>query len=409
MGQIIHLGGGEIADTPKKKPSSGTTRALVLGGGGIAGASFEVGALLALNDVLSGFKANDFDIFVGTSAGAFLCSFLANGISPEDFARSQMNLYVDDVPSIRPREILKPVKHRSLKLMTAWAEGVKHTATQVLRTRNRTSAVDLFFSLAEDLRSSLYTTQGLQAYLRRLFAYPERTDDFRELSKKLFITATDLDTAERIIFGADEMPVASISQAVAASAAIPIIYEPVRINGREYLDGGLRSPTNLDVALANGADFVVLINPLIPYLHDSRYLLRSFDSEIRHVSEGGLGRLVAQVFRILARSQLEKELELVKTNYPHVDVLVIEPRRDDEHYFVFNLMDYDAREQLARDAFEQVAVDLVTHFPAIKKLLGRAGIGVSKSELLRQLQHVLAGGTATALVDMPREDTAWGM
>lgn len=403
MARIVHIGGGEIADAPKRRSKGKGKRALVLGGGGVAGASFEVGALLALNDVLSGFKANDFDIFVGTSAGAFLCSFLANGITPEDFARSQISKPPPHLPSIRPHEILKPVRGRALKGAAAWAGGIRGTARQLAKSRSHTSLVDIFFSLADDLKSSLYTTAGMQSYLRRLFAMEGRTDRFEELTKQLFITATDLDTAERVVFGSDEMPTASISEAVAASAAIPIIYEPVKINGREYLDGGLRSPTNLDVALANGATFIVLINPLVPYLHDTRYLLRGFDSPIRHVSEGGLGRLVAQVFRIMARSQLEKEVELLTANYPEVDILIIEPPRNDEHLFVFNLMDYDAREQLAKDAFEQVAVDLVVHFPEIKRLFAGTGIAVSKKGLLKQLEYVLAGGTAQTLIEV-RDD-----
>ncbi|MCA1839567.1 MAG: patatin-like phospholipase family protein [Actinomycetota bacterium] len=406
MGLIVHIGGGHVPDAPRRKLKEAGKRALVLGGGGIAGASFEVGALLALNDVLSGFKANDFDVFVGTSAGAFLCACLVNGITPEDFARSQISRPPPHVPSITRREILRPVPQRIWRGAKAWAEGLKGTAKQVARAGQYPSVVDVFFSLADDLKSSLYTTEGIHDYLRRLFAMQDRTDDFAELDKELFITATDLDTAERIIFGAPDMPTAPISHAVAASAAVPIIYEPVKIGGREYLDGGLRSATNLDIALANGADFVVLVNPLVPYLHDRRYLLRAFDSPIRHVSEGGLGRLVAQVFRIMAHAQLEKELDLLTTKYPNVDVLVIEPRADDEHLFVFNLMDYSAREQLAKDAFEQVAVELVTDFPDVKRLFAKTGIGVSKKEVLAQLEHVLAGGTASALVEPQTEETA---
>lgn len=400
MGHIVHIGGGDIPDAPsKRRVRPHGKRALVLGGGGIAGGAFETGALLALNDVLSGFKANDFDIFVGTSAGAFLSACLVNGITPEDFARSQLGAAPPTVPRIKRSQILKPVRRRMMRGAAAWAGGIRGTARQVARTRAHTSLVDMFFSMADDLKSSLYTTEGIQSYLKELFSMPGRTDDFGELDKKLFLTATDLDTAERIVFGMSGMPEASISQAVAASAAIPVIYEPVRINGREYLDGGLRSATNLDIALSNGASFVVLVNPLIPYLHDPRYLLRGFDSPIHHVSEGGLGRLVAQVFRIMARSHLEKELELLTAQYPDVDVLVIEPRRDDNHLFMFNLMDYQAREELAKDAFEQVAVDLVTHFPEIKRLFSRTGVSLSRQKLLDQLQHVLSGGTAMSLIE----------
>lgn len=149
---------------------------------------------------------------------------------------------------------------------------------------------------------------------------------------------------------------------------------------------------------------MVVINPLIPYLHDPRYLLRGFETPIRHLSEGGLGRLVAQVFRIMARSQLDKELELTKARYPDVNVLVVEPRREAEHLFVFNLMDYSAREQMAKDAFEQVAVDLVTRLPALKRFCSKAGIGVSKGRVLRQLKSVLSGGTVRDLLH--QEETA---
>jgi predicted acylesterase/phospholipase RssA len=430
MSHLVHIGGGGFEDILEhrtkiklNRPNGGpdsvrqgvrsprdkhAKRALVLGGGGIAGAAFEVGALLALNDVLSGFKATDFDIYVGTSAGSFLCACLVNGITPEDFARSQIGREPPNLPSINPGEILKPVHGRLSRGVAAWAGGIRSTARQVARNPRHLSLVDVFFSLASDLSSSLYTTEGLQQYLQMIFSMSGRTNRFDKLDKELYVVGTDLDTAERTVFGEEEMPAASISQAVAASAAIPVIYEPVKIKGREYIDGGLRSPTNLDIALAHGAGFVVMVNPLVPYLHDPRYLLRAFDSDVRHVSDGGLGRLAAQVFRIMAHTQVEKELELMRLKYPETEILVVEPRRDDEHLFVFNLMDYSVRDQIAKDAFEHVAVELVTHFPEIQKLFNRCGIEVSKKGLVEQLKRVLSGGTAAALVDqqMKTEETA---
>ena len=402
MGQIMHLGDGRanVARTRvlKVKSNAHPKRALVLGGGGIAGASFEIGALLALNDVFKDFTASDFDIYVGTSAGAFLCACLANGITPEDFARSQIGVPPDHVPRIRRKEILKPISHRAVRGATAWAKGLSHTTRQVARSGLSTSMIDVFFSIAGDMGSSMYTTDGVSSYLAKLFDFGGRSDEFSELKKQLFVTATDIDTGERVVFGAEGMRQAKISEAAAASAAIPVIYEPVRIGNREYLDGGLTSPTNIDIALDQGADFVVVINPLIPYLHDPSYLLRGFETPIRHLSEGGMGRLIAQVFRIMARSQLDKELELIRAR-TNANVLVVEPRRDAEHLFVFNLMDYGAREQMAKDAFEQVAVDLVTHLPALRRFCSKAGIGLSKGRVLQQLKSVVSGGTVRDLLN----------
>jgi NTE family protein len=407
MGHIVQCGGGSPADVPRRKVATNGKRALVLGGGGIAGASFEIGALLALNDALVDFKVTDFDIYVGTSAGSFISACLVNGVTPEAFARSQLGTGPSDLPGITRRQIMQPVQRRITKGGAGLAAALRKTALRMARNGMNTSLVDTFFTMTEGMASwRLYTTRGLEQYLRTLFSRRGRTNRFERLKKQLFITATDLDTAERIVFGDSEMPTATISQAVAASAAIPIIYEPVRIRGREYLDGGLRSATNVDIAVAHGARFIVLVNPLVPYLHDARYLLRENNLTIHHVSDGGLGRLIAQVFRIMAQSQLDKELELIRLNHPDVDVLVLQPRRDDDHLFIYNLMDYGARTQVARDAFEQVAVDLVTHFPAIRRLLKGVGIEVSKQVLLEQLEHVLAGGTAEAFLESTTEETA---
>lgn len=397
MGQTIHLGSTPPAEPIEPPEQTDGKRALVLGGGGVAGAAFHIGSLLALNDAFGDFSVNDFDIIVGTSAGAFVGSLLANGVTPETLARSQLGDSTE-IPPVKRAEILRKVRGRIPRGLLSSAGAVRSTLRQVTRSRLDTSLVDTFFSVTEGLASwRLYSTKGIESYLSQVLSMEGHTNSFSELHKQLFVIATDLDTAERTVFGEDHRSEASISQAVSASAAIPIIYEPVRIKGREYLDGGLRSATNLDVAVAHGASFVVLVNPLVPYLHDARYLLKGFDSPVLHVSDGGLGRLVAQVFRIMAHAQLEKEIDLVTARYPEVDILVIEPHRDDEHLFVFNLMDWGARVQMARDAFEQVAVDLVTHFPDVQKLFEVAGIDMDKEGLVDQLRQVLGDGTAEAL------------
>ena len=80
--------------------------------------------------------------------------------------------------------------------------------------------------------------------------------------------ATDLDTCERIVFGAEGWDDVPISTAVRASTALPMVYKPVEIKDRELVDGGIVSTTNVDIAVEAGAKFVVVINPLVPYVND---------------------------------------------------------------------------------------------------------------------------------------------
>ena len=104
---------------------------------------------------------------------------------------------------------------------------------------------------------------------------------------ELYLAATDLDTCERIVLGADGWDDVPISAAVRASSALPMVYEPHVVKGRDLVDGGIVSTTNLDIAVEAGARLIVVVNPLVPFVNE---LLAgpSCGSRARRVTGDGL-------------------------------------------------------------------------------------------------------------------------
>ena len=178
-----------------------------------------------------------------------------------------------------------------------------------------------------------------------MLADPDRSDDFRLLERELYLTATDLDTAERVILGKGEWADVPISTAVAASAALPMVYEPVELRGRQFIDGGIRSTTNVDIAVEQGAKFIVVVNPLVPFINDfgkqiPTDLRRPGAARLRH----GLRRdrqpgLPASCPTTASTAPSRTG----RSKYPGVDIILIEPEPDDELMFGTSIMDYSAR------------------------------------------------------------------
>jgi predicted acylesterase/phospholipase RssA len=392
MGTVIYLSEGRpsrASDHPI--PSDYGRTALVLGGGGITGAAYHLGVLNAMNAMSDRATVNDFDIFVGTSAGAVVASCLANGITPEQLIRAQLGRG-GGIPEIGPDDILRPERRGILKSAVRWPLSVLGAMRRYAAHPFSTSVIDGFGALAEGLPPGMYTTDGTEEWMRKVFESGGRSNHFHETKRQLLITATDLDSASRVVFGRASTNPIPISEAAAASTAIPLLYSPRRIGERIYLDGGLRSTTNIDVAIAHGAKLVVCINPLVPYVHTSGDLLPTATGlAARDISEKGFPHIAAQTFRIMAAAQVEKEIELISHAHPDVDIVLVEPRRDDPHLFIFNLMDYASREGVMRHAFESVAVDLVTHFPDYRKVGNRHGIKLNRNKLIEQLQEVISG------------------
>ena len=119
--------------------------------------------------------------------------------------------------------------------------------------------------LSKAIPTGLFDNHGVDRILTQFFSRPGRSNDFRQLAGRLFVVATELNTGHAVAFGSPGLDDVPISAAVQASAALPGLFPPSLINGRYYVDGALIKTLHASVALQEGADLVLCINPLVPF------------------------------------------------------------------------------------------------------------------------------------------------
>jgi hypothetical protein len=261
------------------------------------------------------------------------------------------------------------------------------------------SAIDIGVGLAEALPTGLYSGDGLADYVEEALADGGRVNDFRLLETELYLTATDLDTCERIVFGEDEWSDVPISKAVQCSTTLPIVYKPVDLKGRQLVDGGIRSTTNVDIAVEKGAKFIVVVNPLVPYVNDFETTIPTVTGRrVRRVSDMGLPAIANQTFRLIAHQRLHQAVEQWQERYPGVDIILLEPDANDDLMFGTPIMDYSRRLQIARHGFESVTAALARDYDRFSEIALRHGLEISERRLRRVVEK--------ASEDEP-EQSAW--
>ena len=148
-------------------------------------------------------------------------------------------------------------------------------------------------------------------------------------------------------FGSEGHRDVPVSQAVQASIALPGLYRPVRIAGRDYVDGGVKKTAHINLAIQSGADLVICINPIVPILNDT-----NGGPLPGHLSERGVTYVLDQALRIMLHGRMEYGMERYRREHPEVDILLIEPTRDDLRMFSYNIMRYSARRVMAQHGYE---------------------------------------------------------
>ena len=361
----------------------------MLGGGGFTGGVYEIGALRALDLLAVNSTVTQFDIYVGTSAGSFIAALCANGVTPEEM----MQVVTHQVPSpfedVDLGDLLRPnlVELARKGAMLPWrALGL---ARDVVRQRGQVSLMDVVLGFAEGLPSGAYTGAGIEEYLHKVLSEPGRTDDFAELHRELYLTATDLDTCERVVFGRDdELRDVSISTAVRASGALPMVYAPVTVGERELVDGGLVSTTNLDIAVEAGAKLIVVINPIVPFVNDFSETVRTLGGvRAKRVSDMGFPQIGYQAFKLLAHQRLHELAERWEEHYPGVDIVLIEPEPADKLMFQTSIMSFASRVEIGKHGFESVTQHLAGEYEHYREVAERHGLDISGERLRAVVAH----------------------
>lgn len=249
-----------MTDVAEPTPTPGT-RAIVLGGGGVAGIAWELGVLSALED--AGVDLGAADLVVGTSAGSVVGAFLRAGAVQDAYAQQTTPL-----PTTYEEPAAVDVSEVEQRFGAAM-QGA--TSEQDARARVGAAAQEVTAGQSDDERVATF---------RQLLPNAEWPE------KPYAVTTVDaVDGSFRVFRAEDDVP---LERAVAASCSVPIVWSPVRIDGHPYVDGGVRSATNADVAA--GYERVLVIacspegpSPLGPWLDRSVAALRDAGSQVEVV------------------------------------------------------------------------------------------------------------------------------
>ncbi len=369
--------------------------ALVLAGGGMTGAVYEIGALRAIDDLLVDRSVNDFDIYVGTSAGSIVASFIANGVAPADMYRAIAGEH-PDLPALRREHIFSFNYREFVRRGMALPSKLVAATVDYFFSGGNSTLVDTLWSLTDVLPSGLYDGRALERYIRESLAAAGGSNDFDALARELYIVATDLASGRRAVFGPHDEHNAAVSQAVAASSALPIVYKPVMIGGREFVDGGLGGTASLDIAIERGATLVVCVNPLVPY--DDRRAPEA-EAERQTFTRRGLSAIASQVSRITVHAGLKYHVKQLRRQHPEVDIILIEPRADDQMLAFGNIMRYGERLAIARHGFEAVTLDLAQDYQNYKEVLARHGIPLTRKLVIEELQQIVQSGNDPEVIE----------
>lgn len=245
--------------------------AFVASGGGAKGLA-HLGVLKACQEA-----GIDIDVMVGTSAGSMACAFIAADVSLD--------------------VLIEPFGGGA----GAKPWGDRRSPLPLVSRPNRELFLKLFRA------KGVLETQGIESFMRE--ALP--CNSFEELPRDLHVVTTDLASSERRVF--ERGTAVPVSEAVAASMALPVVFRPRTIMGRDYMDGSISRTFSLDVACEAGADLIIASMVHSPFRRPDGFPYRGFL------------RIAQQAMNTMARDRGLLEIELVRERHPEVSVVLVEP------------------------------------------------------------------------------------
>ena len=221
---------------------------LVLGGGGVLGETWLMGALAGIEDA-TGLDLRGCEYFVGTSAGSIVAAHLVAGRRPR---RPTGGATERSSPAHQPDTALAFSARRAILQASRFALAASAPVIEATMTASRPGGAIARALMLSRLPSANGSLAHLHESIERLGA---------RFDGRLRVVAVERRSGRREVFGSPGAPRATVAQAVTASCTVPWLFSPVTIGNREYVDGGVWSPTNMDIAPARRDTHVLCLNP----------------------------------------------------------------------------------------------------------------------------------------------------
>jgi NTE family protein len=289
--------------------------------------AYHAGVLRALEEV-GGFRPDDADLVIGTSAGSMVGAALRSGVATEDLWKASLGehdeLLVENTDE-RPWSSTWQTPAELFRRMLGSAYVLQRSLVRVpvppLPPVLRKLFPGGFFTIAD-------VEESLSAFIPTTWP-----------TKPLWLVTVDVRTGRRVVLGRRNPPRTDLHTAVRASCAIPGFFQPARVGRRTLVDGGVHSTTNLD--LATKIDPAVIIG-VVPMAFDPDSPPRGFERAVRQLAQSRLHREVSQARRRGAR------------------ILLLRPSRDDFEAMGGNMMRHGGNERVTRVAYDSAARQLDT-------------------------------------------------
>jgi predicted acylesterase/phospholipase RssA len=378
----------QTAARPRKGSPRKARIGLAVAGGGPIGGMYELGTLRALDEALEGVDLTRLHVYVGVSSGAILAASLANGIGTTAMCRIFLTGESDAV-KFRPETFLRPAFKEYARRASGLPRLLMGWLGDFARHPFDSNWSDVLGRFGALVPVGLFDNSALERFLRDVFETHGRGNDFRKLRRKLYVIAVELDNGEVARFGGPGLDRVPISRAVQASAALPGLYPPVEIDGRSYVDGALRRTLHASVAMDEGVDLVLGLNPLVPF--DASLATARGKTVPDRLVDAGLPAVLSQTFRTLLKSRMQVGLEKYRTQYEGSDIVLFEPNTDDAEMFFTNIFSYRSRFRLTEHAYRATLDDLRRRRAEIEPVLARHGIRLRDEVVEDRKRTILTG------------------
>jgi NTE family protein len=340
--------------------------ALCLPGGGASGALFQIGAIAALQDGLEGLDATGFDLYVGSSGGASVAAALAGGVPIQRIYRAFLDP-ADAYFGLERKHLLRVDFGEWRRTLPALIAAVGEGASGLMARGSLPPPAALWEKLdrlGEALPGGLFTLEGYEKFLEEFFIRRGVPNSFSAMPHALRILAHDLETGELVEFGTEPAATASVTRACIASMAIPPFFSPVKVGERYCVNPGAGQIVHVDVASNDGADVIVVVNPLVPLRLDER-------SGERPIRERGLLAVINQAIRIGSVRALGEQCR--RAEAAGKGVLLVEPEPAEGLVFSGNPASFDVRRRILEYSYRHARSVLARAVESGHRAIARAG------------------------------------